>query len=193
MIAEIKRKALENYVPIVRDETIKKIIEVLKENNIKNILEIGTAVGYSGIVMLQNSQAYLTSIEKNRERYFEAKENFEKCGLLNRVELIEGDASSELVKLVTKEKQFDFIFLDGPKGQYIKYYPYLKKLLSKGGILFADNILMNGLTEDDSRVNHKNRTMVRNMKNFVETLKNDKDFITKFYEIDDGFSISKLI
>lgn len=193
MIAEIKRKALENYVPIVRDETIKKIIEVLKENNIKNILEIGTAVGYSGIVMLQNSQAYLTSIEKNRERYFEAKENFEKCGLLNRVELIEGDASLELEKLVTKEKQFDFIFLDGPKGQYIKYYPYLKKLLSKGGILFADNILMNGLTEDDSRVNHKNRTMVRNMKNFVETLKNDKDFITKFYEIDDGFSISKLI
>ena len=192
MIEEIKVKALENHVPIVRDKTIEKIIEVLKEKNTKNILEIGTAVGYSGLVMLTNSQAQLTSIEKNHERFMEAKANFKICGMINRANLIEGDAIEELEKLVSQQKKFDFIFLDGPKGQYIKYYPLLKKLIESGGILFADNILMNGLTEDDSRVNHKNRTMVRNMKIFIETLKNDDDFTTTIYEIDDGFSISEL-
>lgn len=191
MIEEIKKKAIENHVPIVRDKTIKKIIELLKVSQTKEILEIGTAVGYSGIVMLSNSLANLTTIEKNHERFIEAKNNFTNYNLLDRATLIEGDALEELERLVKDNKKFDFIFLDGPKGQYIKYYPLIKSLLNNKGILFADNILMNGLIEDSSRVNHKNRTMVRNMKSFLNQLKEDKDFSTTFYNIDDGFAISQ--
>ena len=192
IIEEIKKKALENHVPIVRDNTILKIIEILKDNNYKNILEIGTAVGYSGIIMLANSSAFLTTIEKNESRCNEAKENFKACNLDSRVNLIEGDALEELEKLFQNKEKFDFIFLDGPKGQYIKYLPLLKGLLNSNGILFADNILMSGLLEDESKVNHKNRTMVRNMKSFLQTLQNDNDFTTEFYKIDDGYTISKL-
>ena len=192
-IAEIKLNATENHVPIVRDKTIEKIIEVIKENDCKQILEIGTAVGYSGIVILSNSSAFLTTIEKNETRFHQAKANFRACNLESRVCLIEGDAFTEIENLSAQKEKFDFIFLDGPKGQYIKYLPFLKELLNNGGILFADNILMSGLLEDESRVNHKNRTMVRNMKAFLDNIQNDEDFKTQIYKIDDGFTISQLI
>lgn len=192
-IAKIKEKAIENYVPIVRDETIKTIIDLLKSKDCKRILEIGTAVGYSGIMMLSNTDAALVTIEKNHNRFLEAKDNFKSCGLEERVTLIEGDALEELQKLAIKKENFEFIFLDGPKGQYIKYFPYLKQMLNKGGLLFADNILMSGLMEDESKVNHKNRTMVRNMKAFLDTLQKDCDFKTQLFKIDDGYSISELI
>lgn len=192
-ILKIKEKALQNHVPIVRDKTIQCIIDILKNSNICSILEIGTAVGYSGIVMLANSQASLTTIEKNEDRVKEAQINFKSCGLVDRVTQIQGDAQEEIEKLVLSKSKFDFIFLDGPKGQYIKYYPFLKQLLNQKGVLFADNILVGGLLEDETRVNHKNRAMVRNMKLFLKTLQNDIDFDTKLYKIDDGFSISQLI
>lgn len=191
-INEIKKKALENHVPIVRDNTIEKITDIIKENNCQSILEIGTAVGYSGIVMLSCSNAILTTIEKNHERFEEAKNNFDKCDLTSRVCQIEGDAYEELEKLCLAKQKFDFIFLDGPKGQYIKYLPFLKNLLNNKGILFADNILMGGLLENENQVTHKNRTMVRNMKAFLFELQSDKDFITTLYKIDDGYTITKL-
>lgn len=191
-IVEIKAKALQNHVPIVRDKTIETIVKILKENDVKNILEIGTAVGYSGIMMLAHCEATLTTIEKNDIRFQEAKDNFKTCKLSSRATLINADALEGLKKLVVSSQKFDFIFLDGPKGQYIKYLPFLKKLLNKKGVLFADNILMNGLLEDDTRVTHKNRTMVRNMKIFLSTLQEDKDFETTLYKIDDGYSISIL-
>lgn len=192
-IAKIKDKALENHVPIVRDKTIEKITQILKEKHVKSILEIGTAVGYSGIIMLSTCKANLTTIEKNCDRIKEAKANFEIFGFENRVKLLEGDALERLEELVDKNEKFDFIFLDGPKGQYVRYFPLLKKLLLRGGTLFADNILMGGLLENEERVNHKNRAMVKNMKAFLEKLQEDRDFSTTIYKIEDGYSISELL
>lgn len=192
-IAKIKDKALENHVPIVRDKTIEKITQILKEKHVKSILEIGTAVGYSGIIMLSTCKANLTTIEKNCDRIKEAKANFEIFGFENRVKLLEGDALERLEELVDKNEKFNFIFLDGPKGQYVRYFPLLKKLLLRGGTLFADNILMGGLLENEERVNHKNRAMVKNMKAFLEKLQEDRDFSTTIYKIEDGYSISELL
>lgn len=192
-IANLKIEAKQNFLPIVRDETIKSIVKIQKENSCKDILEIGTAIGYSGLIMLANNlQAKLTSIEKNEERFKEAKENFAEVEFTDRVNLICGDAYQELLQLKIKGQKYDFIFLDGPKGQYYKYLPILKSLLHKNGILFADNILLGGLLKNEKTVTHKNRTMVNNMKKFLNEIENDLDFQIEIQEIEDGYLIAKL-
>ena len=157
----------------------------------KKVLEIGTATGYSGLNFLTIDNISLTTIEKDINRFEEAKLNFENAGVVLMVTQIWGDAGEELKKLVNSDSQFDFIFLDGPKGQYLHYLPYLNQLLVRGGILFADNILLGGLINDESRVNHKNRTMVRNMKKFLDKIMSSDEFQTEIYEIDDGFAVCK--
>ncbi len=190
-INNIKSLALENYVPIVRDKTLAFICDILKEENCQNILEIGTAVGYSGINMLLSCNARLTTIEKDENRFNEAKKNFEKLGLTYRVTQILDDALNALVKFQNSTIKFDFIFLDGPKGQYIKYLPLLKNILKGGGTLFADNVMLGGLVEDEAKVTHKNRAMVQNMKTFNHQLLSDDDFESTLYRVDDGFIVAK--
>lgn len=186
---EIIDYAKENMIPIVREQTSKVLVELCKNKNPKNILEIGTAIGYSGILMLSATDASLTTIEKNPERAQISIENFKKYGYSNRVDLKLGDALEELQKLALNPEKFDFIFLDGPKGQYFRYYPYLKQMLTVGGIIFADNVDLLGLLETPEKVNHKNRAMVNNMKKFIETVKNDEEIKATFYHTDDGFCI----
>ena len=189
---EIKQYAKDNYIPIVRDNTAKKLIEICKSASVKSILEIGTAIGYSGLLMLNNSNANLYTIEKDKDRAFLAKENFSKYCLNKRVTLVINDAEDELIKLIKLNKKFDLIFLDGAKGQYIKYYQSLKSLLNPSGILFADNIYLHGLVNSDQPIKHKHRTMVNNLRKFISQLESDNSFETNFYDIDDGFSISIL-
>lgn len=187
----LKRFAEENFIPIVRDETAKILMEECKKNSPQNILEIGTAIGYSGILMLKSCNGHLYTIEKDISRYEIAKENFVKYGMSERVTLILGDAKEQLEILKSHNYKFDFVFLDGPKGQYIKYLPTIKSLLNKNAILFSDNVLMHGFINHQEKVTHKNRAMVRNMKAFNDEIMNDKDFDSKFYEIDDGFIVSR--
>lgn len=188
---KLKRFAEENFIPIVRDETAKILMEECKKNSPQNILEIGTAIGYSGILMLKSCNGHLYTIEKDISRYEIAKENFVKYGMSERVTLMLGDAKEQLEILKSHNYKFDFVFLDGPKGQYIKYLPNIKSLLNKNAILFSDNVLMHGLINHQEEVTHKNRAMVRNMKAFNDEIMNDKDFDSKFYEIDDGFIVSR--
>ena len=189
---EIKEFAKANYIPIVRDKTAKKLTEICKAQFPSKILEIGTAIGYSGILMLKSSNARLYTIENNNERAKLAKENFEKYKVKDRVTFYIDDAQKVIEELCSKNEKFDLIFLDGAKGQYIRYYPYLKHLISGGGILFTDNIYLHGFVQIDGKVPHKHRSMVMNLRKFINTLSQDNDFETNFYDIDDGFSVSKL-
>ena len=191
-LEEIANRARKGYIPIIRDNTAQALINVCKEKNPKKILEIGTAIGYSGLLMLQNCQAYLYTIEKDEQRLAEAEKNFKLFGQEARVKLILDDALIALEKLCNDNEKFDLIFLDGAKGQYIKYYPLIKKLLNRDGILFTDNIYMHGMVKSEEKIAHKHRSMVVNLRKYIELLKNDKDFTTNFYDIDDGYSISKL-
>ena len=191
-LEEIANRAREGYIPIIRDNTAQALIKVCKEKNPKRILEIGTAIGYSGLLMLQNCQAFLYTIEKDEQRLAEAEKNFKLFGQEARVKLILDDALIALEKLCNDNEKFDLIFLDGAKGQYIKYYPLIKKLLNRDGILFTDNIYMHGMVKSEGKIAHKHRSMVVNLRKYIELLKNDKDFTTNFYDIDDGYSISKL-
>ena len=144
------------------------------------------------MMLLSNEDIAITTIEKDRVRYNNAKENFAEAGVEKRVNAILGDALDEIEKLNEGNAKFDFIFLDGPKGQYIRYYPILVNLLKEGGIIFADNVLLGGLLNDKKEVTHKNRSMVNNMKLFIKTMEEDARFITKEFDIDDGFLICKL-
>lgn len=192
-LEQLKIYAKENHIPIVRDNTLKKLLELTCDKKINKVLEIGTAVGYSTIAILQsNSSITMYSIEKDKDRFQLAKQNIERAGFEKQTRLFNQDAFFALQELVTTGEKFDLIFLDGAKGQYIKYLANLKLLLSNKGWLFADNINLLGYVNSDF-VPHKHRAMVKNMKKFIEALKNDKDLKTVFYNIDDGFSISQKI
>lgn len=190
---KLRENALSRFIPLVRENTGKALQEQCKLFQPKNILEIGTAIGYSALLMLCCCEANICTLEKNEERLKEAKENFEKYNVSGRVETMLGDASDSLIKLIEMKRKFDFVFLDGPKGQYIHYYPKIKELLNVGGVLFADNVKLLGLVENTEKVTHKNRSMTRNMTNFIQTILEDCDFETQLFDVEDGYLIAKKI
>ena len=192
VIEEVKVKAKENFIPIVRDKTLQELLKLVKEKQPKTILEIGTATGYSALNMLNVCDGKIIGVEKNDDRADEAQENFKKAGVKERIVVVTYDALNVLQDLVQCKEKFDFIFLDGPKGQYIRYFPLIKQILNIEGILFADNVGVLGLVDDKTKVTHKNRTMVRNMQTFLDTLQADEDFETTIYHIDDGYAVSIL-
>ena len=183
--------AMENNVPIVRKETLKLLLNELKTTNALNILEIGTAIGFSGSQMLNsNSEAKLTTIEKFEKSYNIAKENFKRLGLTSRVNQILGDAKDVLKDLVDKGEKFDFVFLDGPKGQYLSYLPYLDKLLIGGGTIFADDVLFRGLVQGDAWPEHRIRSLVINLRKYLKEVQ-ITPFSSTIIDLEDGICITK--
>ena len=184
---EIRRFAKENFIPIVREKTSKILIEKVKEINPKNILEIGTAIGYSGMLMLENSEAFLTTLEIDENRKNIALKNFNSAGFQNRVNLVFGDCKT----FIESEKEvFDFIFLDGPKGQYVKYLPHLINMLSRKGLMFCDNVLFEGLVQNyDAIIPKKHRTIVNNLRKFLKIVSEDKNLECEILDVEDGICL----
>ena len=183
--------ARENHIPVLLDDTAKLLFSKINNQNPKNVLEIGTAIGYSGTLILNASNCKLTTIEKDEASFNLAKHHFEKFGLTNRVNQILGDALEELNNLVKLNKKFDFIFLDGPKGQYIKYLPILKQLLNNGGVLFADNVFFKRMIFIEGTIPHRKRTIVVILRKFLETVKTDNNFYNvEILDVGDGVLIA---
>ena len=189
---ELHNYARKNWVPILRDKSADFLCKIIKEEQPKSILEIGTCLGYSGTLMLENSNAFLTTIEKDENKCEEAKKNFAQAGLQDRVNVINGDAGDVLPSLLNKGRKYDFIFLDGPKGQYIFYLPILKKLLNKNGILMADDIYYHGWVKGTDYPKHKHRTIILRLREFIEKITNDEELETILIDLEDGISISYL-
>lgn len=188
---ELRLEAEKTSVPILRIETSKLLKQEVLKNNPKKILEIGTAIGYSGILMLSCSEdSMLTTIEKDEDSAVIARKNFEEVNLGNRVEILTGDAKEFLPTL---NSEFDFIFLDGPKGQYVKYLPFLLKLLKVGGVLFSDNVLYRGMVNGKVEIKKNKRTLVNNLRLFLSELENNKNLKNEILEIEDGVSITHKI
>ena len=191
IISNIRNNARENGVPILRDESVKLLKMLVAITQPKQILEIGTAVGYSGIEMLSQCEfSHLTTIEKDENSVLIAKQNFSELNLTNRVTQHTDDAINVLQKL---ENKFDFIFLDGPKGQYIKYLPYLLNLLNVGGVLVADNVYFQGMVNGKTEVNKKKKTIVNNLQMFIKAISSNQNLNTVVLDLEDGISISKKI
>ena len=191
-IKDLREFGVNEGYPILKDESIIRLIAEIKKVNPKNTLEIGTAIGYSGTQMLLNSDAFLDTIEYNEHSANIARQNFETMGLTSRVNIFVGDAGVVLDELVGKNKQYDFIFLDGPKGQYVKYLERLIGLLREDGVLIADNVLFRGYVRGDI-VPKRFKTLVKRLREFLDRVTSDTRLQTEVLDIGDGLSISKKI
>ena len=187
-LSKKRAEALERGVPVCDDETLQFLLLTLKMVKPKKILEIGTAVGLSGVAMLQTLEnAKLTTIELEEERYVEAKRNFAFFKVQDRVTAHLGDAG-EILSMM--DGKFDFVFMDGPKAQYEKYLFDVKRLLNKGGILFADDVLLFGWVSGEEETPQKRRSIVEKIRSYLDVITSDKDFHTSVLNVGDGVALS---
>ncbi len=187
---EIEREALAADVPIIRKEmgNLLKVLLALKMPH--NILEVGTAVGYSSILMSENmpQDCHITTIENYDKRIPVARQNFKRAGKEDKITLIEGDALEVLQDMTGS---FDFIFMDAAKGQYINYYPHVYRLLSDGGLLISDNVLQEGeIVQSKYGVTRRNRTIHERMREYIYLLTHEEGLVTSVVPIGDGITLS---
>ncbi|HIT06974.1 MAG TPA: O-methyltransferase [Candidatus Scybalocola faecipullorum] len=189
LIADIAKQALADRVPIIRQETASLLKVLLKMTKPKKILEVGTAVGFSALLMSEYApQASITTIEKFEQRIIQAKENFAKAGKQSVITLLEGDAAQILKTL---DSEYDFIFMDAAKGQYIHFLPEVMRLLMSGGTLVSDNVLQDGdVVESRFAVTRRNRTIHSRMREYLWELKHRPDLETVVLPIGDGVTVS---
>lgn len=190
MFEEIKTYAEKYAVPIMRAETSEIIAEFVKNQQPKNILEIGTAIGYSGIILLKNSSAKLTTLEHNKNYIKIAKQNFKNYNLYKRVRIVSGDCLVALANMAANPKNresFDLIFLDGPKAQYLNMLELLILLLKNNGTLIVDDVLFHKNLSGDGTVSKRFKTIEKRLNLFIDALKNHEK-IKKFElkEVEDG-------
>lgn len=187
-LSKKRADALSRGIPVADDETLQFLLVTLRMAKPLKILEVGTAVGLSGVAMLQACKnATLTTMELEEERYLEAKENFKAFGVENRVSAYLGDAGEILAMM---DGQYDFVFLDGPKAQYEKYLFDLKRLMKKGAILFADDVLLYGWVSGEEETPQKRRSIVEKIRSYLQVITSDKDFTTSVLNVGDGVALS---
>lgn len=190
-LAKIKKKALEDHIPIIMDDTLKVIENILKENKPSRILEIGTAVGYSAICFSEflSENGKIDTIEREKDRVEEALVNIKKAEVEEKINIIEGDA---VEILPTLNETYDVVFIDASKGKYPFFLKEALRMLGKNGIIFADNVLYKGYVLSDYN-KHKQRTAVRNLRKFLAELQANTSLETKILEVGDGLAIAKRI
>lgn len=191
IINEIRTYAKENNVPIMLDDGIEYLTNYIIKNNVNSVLEIGTAIGYSAIMMaLANPSLSVTTIERDEKRYLEALKNIKKLNLENRITLIFNDALD-----VNITGKFDLIFIDAAKAQSIKFFEKFEKNLNPTGIIITDNIKFHGLVDkNEEEIESRNlRALVRKVKEYITYLKENEHYETEFLELGDGISISRKI
>lgn len=192
LLSEIGRAARENGVPVIREETAAFLQTMTAAMKPEAILEVGTAVGYSALLMAQAMSAgcHITTIEKYEKRIPEARDNFIRAGETERITLLEGDAE-ELLEGLTGP--FDLVFLDAAKGQYLIWLPRLLELMRPGGMLISDNVLQDGqIAESRYAVERRNRTIHARMREYLYELKHSERLVTTVIPIGDGMAVSIL-
>ncbi len=189
-LEKIKQKALQEHIPIIMDDTLEVIEKELKNNPPKRILEIGTAVGYSAICFSEflEQDGKIDTIERDEERIKEAKINIKNVGVEEKINIYEGDA---VEILPTLNEKYDMIFIDAAKGKYPFFLKESLRMINENGIIFADNILYKGYVMSDYN-KHKQRTAVRNLREYIKEVSENPKLETKILEVGDGLAISKI-
>ena len=188
-LAKIKAKALEDHVPIIMDETLEVISKTLEAKRVNRILEIGTAVGYSAICFSEflTADGIIDTIERDIDRVKEARENIKKAEVEEKINIIEGDA----VEILNKIKNiYDIVFIDAAKGKYPIFLKEALRMLAPKGIIFADNVLYKGYVMSEYN-KHKQRTAVRNLREFLAELQGNEELETEILEVGDGLAIAR--
>ena len=190
ILDQIEQEALDSYVPIIRKEMQQFLKLLLAMKRPMRILEVGTAVGFSAILMAEYDPVpcEITTIENYEKRIPIAKENFIRAGKEKQIMLLEGDAAQILPTLT---ETYDFIFMDAAKGQYLHFLPEVLRLLKSGGLLVSDNILQEGdLIESRFAVERRNRTIYKRMREYLYELKHNDELVTSLLPLGDGVAIS---
>ena len=189
-ILEMEDYAQEKNVPIIEKKSIAFIMKYIKDNNVKNILEIGSAIGYSAILMASAKEdAFVTTIERDEQRYMECLKNVKKCGLDKKINVVFQDA---LEVNLASDLKYDLIFIDAAKGQYQRFFEKYKYFLKDNGTIITDNLKFHGYVGKSQKIESKNlRQLVGKIEGYIDFLKNNEEFDTTFYDIGDGLSISK--
>ena len=190
MLDQIEREATADYVPIIRKEMKSFLKFLLAMKKPARILEVGTAVGFSAILMAEYDPVpcQITTIENYEKRIPIARENFKRAGKEAQIALLEGDAA-EVLK--TLEGPYDFIFMDAAKGQYIHFLPEILRLLAKDGVLVSDNVLQDGdVIESRFAVTRRNRTIHKRMREYLYTLTHSEELVTAVLPVGDGITLS---
>ena len=188
-VKKLKQYAAMKDVPIMVDETADFITNFIKEHRIRSVLELGTAIGYSAIMMaLSDPNVKITSIERDSERYLEAVKNVKLFGLEDRITLIFKDALEAEI-----EGEFDLIFIDAAKGQNIKFFERYEKNLAPKGFIITDNMGFHGLVnKDENEIQSKNvRGLVRKIKEYISYLQTNLKYMTVIHEVGDGIAVTE--
>lgn len=190
-LERIKEKALEDHIPIIMDDTLEVIENRLKNVKSRKILEIGTAVGYSAICFSEflSEDGKIDTIEREHGRVEEARKNIEKAEVQDKINIIEGDA---VEILPTLQGKYDVVFIDASKGKYPFFLKEALRLLADNGIIFADNVLYKGYVLSDYN-KHKQRTAVRNLREFLAELQNNQELKTEILEVGDGLAVAERV
>lgn len=187
-LAKIKQEALEEHIPIIMDDTLEVIEKLLKNRNIAKILEIGTAVGYSAICFSEflEENGSIDTIEREEDRVEKAKENIKRAEVEDKIHIHFGDA---VQILPTIEGKYDMIFIDAAKGKYPFFLSHALRLLADDGIILADNVLYKGYVMSDYN-KHKQRTAVRNLREYLKEVNENPNLETEVLEVGDGLAVS---
>ncbi len=190
-LENIKQKALDEHIPIIMDDTLEVIAKYLKEIRPNRILEIGTAVGYSAMCFSEYlaEGGIIDTIERDEERIKEAKVNIKNVGVEDKINIYEGDAVEILPTLNDK---YDVVFIDAAKGKYPFFLKESLRMIKENGVIFADNILYKGYVMSDYN-KHKQRTAVRNLREYIKEVSDNPKLETEILEVGDGLAISKIV
>lgn len=189
-LEQLEQQARQDQVPIIRQEMKSFLRVLLSLKQPKRILEVGTAVGYSALLMAEytSEDCRITTIEKYEKRIPVARDNFSRAPKGGKIRLLEGDA---LEILKTLEGPYDLIFMDAAKGQYIHFLPEAMRLLSPGGLMISDNVLQDGdIIESRFAVERRNRTIYKRMREYLYALKHTEGLVTSIVPIGDGAALS---
>ena len=189
-LLKIKQDALERHIPIIMDDTLEVIEEELEKNKPEKILEIGAAVGYSAMCFSKylKENGRIDTIERDEERIKEAKENFKKVGVEDKIKIYEGDA---VEILPTLNEEYDVAFIDAAKGKYPFFLKEALRMIKPTGVILADNILYKGYVMSDYN-KHKQRTAVRNLREYIKEVTEAPNLETEILEVGDGLAVSRL-
>lgn len=190
-LKEIKQKALDEHIPIIMDDTLEVIEKILSEEKPKKILELGTATGYSSICFsnILNNDVYIDTIELNEERANEAIDNIKGLGLQDKINVMIGNAVDILPTL---NEKYDIFFIDAAKGKYPIFLKEALRLSKKESVILADNILYKGYVMSDYN-KHKQRTAVRNLREYIKEITEDEKLKTEILEVGDGLAVSRVL
>ncbi|MBD9106647.1 O-methyltransferase [bacterium] len=188
-ILEMENYASDHNVPIIEKKSIAFIMKYIRDNNIKNVLEIGSAIGYSAILMASsNQETMVTTIERDETRYMECLKNVKKCGMDKKINVVYQDA---LELNLSEDLRYDLIFIDAAKGQYTRFFEKYKNFLNPNGAIITDNIKFHGYVGESNKLDKGNlKSLVEKIEKYIEFLKTNTEFDTEFYDIGDGLSVS---